>query len=516
MLRFTFPPKAIAMAMLCGSAAVAQTYSLKGRVLEKVGMQPVAGARVEIAGAGLKAVAGADGRFTLQGTAGINRGNGAAFFAAPYFRNGLLYVQAASPGSTVLVELFGLLGERRASDAYPLTQAGWNRLHVLPGSAHSGHSAQKGPGSPGYHGFARITTESGTWVKRILILNDPAGTHWSGDASGAAASASSHSSLSSVPAKTGPALIKAAAGSLDVSADRLVAKSVPIAVDSADLGDIVLEYPPRKLDVGAPAIYGAVTLFDGSQGKTAALAEIAAKWRDWTPDVPAAELAKYNAAKNTFKLAKDPQYPEDTSRVALQACCNTLWGYDDLQAIAPHGDAQIHVEFNGMGEYDATENPNGTDAIGETPVKPGYYNSGVYVQSRYEMQIRAFSQDKSVIPGIHDMASIVDDHAPAVNANRPHGQWQAYDITFRAARYDNAGKKLEDARISMWWNGVLVHDNRIAYGTATGTGSSTHSGEELGPAAHGLKLQSEGRDVRFRNIWIKELTIADPQTNFGY
>jgi hypothetical protein len=518
------------MALLCGfalggSVAVAQTYHLTGRILDKVDLRPVAGARVEIPASGLKAVTGTDGRFALQGTAAI-RGNAAVFIAAPYFRNGMLHVQAAFPGSRVRVELFGLLGERRAAGEYPLAQ-GWNRLRVLPYSSQessqpsSQHSSQTGSGSPGYHGFARITVEGGTWIKRILDLEGPAGIHWSEEASATAtaafaASTASTTSTAYTAYKRAQAPAKASGGNLVVSADRLAEKSVPLPMDSADLGDIVLDNPPRKLDVGAPAIYGAAMLFDGSKGKAAALAEIAAKWRDWTPVVPASELAKYNAAVNTFKLAKDPQYPDDTSRVTLQACCNTLWGYDDLQAIAPHGDAQNHVEFNGMGEYDAGEQTNGADPIDETPVKPGYYNSGVYVQSRYELQIRAFSQDKSLIPGIHDMASLVDDYAPAANANRPHGQWQAYDITFRAARYDSAGKKLDDARISLWWNGVLVHDNRVAHGTATGTAADKHSGEELGPKTYGLKLQSEGRDVRFRNIWIKELAIPDPRTNFGY
>jgi hypothetical protein len=480
MFRWPHLSGAFPISMLCGAAAFAQTYNLKGRVLDKVGMKPVAGAAVQLAASGLKAVTDADGRFTLQGATGI-QGAPQGSLAAPYFQGRALFVEAAKAGDVATAELFGLTGAALSAHAYPLARAGWNRLDALPRD---------------FSGFARITVSGRSWVKRVLSLDGP-GLHWSGDASARS-------------------LAKAAAGNLEVSADRLVKKTVAFTGDNPDLGDIVLDYPPRKLDVGAPPIYGAVTLFDGSKGKAAAQAEIAAKWRDWTPNVPAAELAKYNAAKNTFKLAKDPLAPDDTDKVTLQSCCNSLWGYDDLQAIAPHGDAQIHVEFNGMGEFDATEKTNGSDPIDESPVKPGYYNSGVYVQSRYEVQIRAFSQDHNVMPGSHDMAAIVDDYAPSANVNRPHGQWQAYDITFRAARYDNAGKKLDDARISIWWNGVQVHNNRVAHGTATGTGSGSHSGEELNAVPYGLKLQSEGRDVRFRNIWIKDLDIADAQTNFGY
>lgn len=314
---------------------------------------------------------------------------------------------------------------------------------------------------------------------------------------------------------SGP-LAKAAAGNVDVSADLLVKKTVAFTADDADLGDIVLEYPPRKLDVGAPPIYGAYMLFDGSKGKAAAAAELKAKWKDWIPAVTGAELAKYTAALNQFKIAEDPELPDDTNHVTLMSCCNTLWGYDDIQALQTHGDAQIHVEFNGMGEYDNTENPNVNDAIDETPRKPGYYNSGVYLQSRYEVQVRAFSQNHATLPGNHDIGALVDDYAPSANAIRPNGKWQAFDITFRSARYDNTGKKTDDAHVSIWWNGVQVHNNRVAHGTATGLAPATHSGEELGPTQYGLKLQSEGADVRYRNIWVKDLTLTDTNTNFGY
>jgi len=193
----------------------------------------------------------------------------------------------------------------------------------------------------------------------------------------------------------------------------------------------------------------------------------------------------------------------------VQSCCNTNWGMDDIQAIRVHGDAQLHVEWIAMGEYDANENPNLDDG-------KSYVNSGVYVQSRYEIQIQSWTTNPASIPGNHDMGSLVDDYTPTANANRPNGKWQAYDITFRSARYNAAGARTENGRISIWWNGVLVHDNRDARAPATGTAPGTHSGEDMTPILYGLKLQSEGRDVRFRNIWVKDLVIDQPQTRFGY
>ena len=112
------------------------------------------------------------------------------------------------------------------------------------------------------------------------------------------------------------------------------------------------------------------------------------------------------------------------------------------------------------------------------------------------------------------MGAIVNDYTPTVNMTKANGVWQAYDITYRDARF-NGTTMTSNPYMSVWWNGVQSHNNRVVHAAASGL--SNHSGEEFSdPTVYGLKLQSEGRDVRFRNIWIKKLTITDPQTNFGY
>ncbi len=282
-------------------------------------------------------------------------------------------------------------------------------------------------------------------------------------------------------------------------ADRIV----PFASDTSDLGDVAMDYPPRRLDVGAPPVYGAKVLFDGSRGRAAAQAGLVAKWQDWPRFTPSAVK---------FRLAADPEFPGDTGRVTLQSCCETKWGMDDIQAKAAHGDVQLHVEWIGMGQYDQTEDPDSAAAV-QTLKGAGYINSGVYVQSRYEIQI----ETPGVSEAKHTMASLVDDYAADSQApDRGNGRWQCYDITFRSARYDASGARTEHARITVWWNGVKVHDNREARAPATGISPDVHSGEELDATLYGLKLQSEGRDVRFRNIWMKPLVIPTAETDFGY
>jgi hypothetical protein len=125
-------------------------------------------------------------------------------------------------------------------------------------------------------------------------------------------------------------------------------------------------------------------------------------------------------------------------------------------------------------------------------------NSGVYIYESYELQVL---ESHGRPPELNGAGSIYLKKAPDVNAARPTGTWQTYDIEFRAARFDSSGKKVENARITVRWNGTLVHNN-VAIDGPTGAGKAED------PAPGQIKLQDHGdpgANPRFRNIWIERL-----------
>ena len=143
-------------------------------------------------------------------------------------------------------------------------------------------------------------------------------------------------------------------------------------------------------------------------------------------------------------------------------------------------DFQLHVEFN------IPEPPEGAKGQARS-------NSGVYIQRRYEVQILESAGDDP--PKFDGCGSIYRQKPPDKNAAKKAGEWQTYDITFRGARFDAAGKKTEGARITVVWNGVKVHDD---YEIKDKTGAGKPEGPEPGP----ILLQDHGAKVKFRNVWI--------------
>ncbi len=160
-------------------------------------------------------------------------------------------------------------------------------------------------------------------------------------------------------------------------------------------------------------------------------------------------------------------------------------GTGDIVTDDEFTDFLLHVEWM---------EPDMPEATGQ-----GKGNSGVYLQGRYEIQVL----DSYGIepPGRGDCGAIYDQFAPLVNACRPALQWQTYDVVFRAARVDDSGNVLEQARITAFQNGKVTQNNVQVLGP-TGGAMDDKVGKP-GP----LLLQDHGNPVKYRNIWIVPLPL---------
>jgi len=143
---------------------------------------------------------------------------------------------------------------------------------------------------------------------------------------------------------------------------------------------------------------------------------------------------------------------------------------------------QLHVEFR---------SPFMPDKRGQ-----GRGNSGVYLQGRYEVQVL----DSYGLEGKdNECGGIYKVKQPRVNMCAPPTQWQTYDITFTAPKFDAEGKLTEMAKMTVEHNGVLIQDK-----TEVG-GSTTASAGGKASEPGGVYLQDHGNPVEYRNIWLVEL-----------
>lgn len=150
------------------------------------------------------------------------------------------------------------------------------------------------------------------------------------------------------------------------------------------------------------------------------------------------------------------------------------------------GDCQLHIEWSA---------PSQVEGDGQ-----GRGNSGVYLQERYEVQVLDAYENETYFHGT--AGSVYKQYAPLVNAARKPGEWQTYDIVFRAPTFDASGTVTTPAYITVLWNGVLVQDHAEVKGATSHKGAPKY---EAHAAELPLTLQDHGNPVRFRNIWIRKL-----------
>ncbi|HVA47014.1 MAG TPA: DUF1080 domain-containing protein [Pirellulales bacterium] len=150
------------------------------------------------------------------------------------------------------------------------------------------------------------------------------------------------------------------------------------------------------------------------------------------------------------------------------------------------GSCQLHVEWAAPAEVKGTGQGRG--------------NSGIYLQSHYEVQVLDSYDNQTYFDG--QAGSIYKQWPPLVNACRKPGEWQSYDILFDAPKFDATGKLLRPGYVTVLHNGVVVQNHSELLGTTAWDRAPAY---EPHPEKLPLQIQDHGNPVRFRNIWIREL-----------
>jgi len=161
-------------------------------------------------------------------------------------------------------------------------------------------------------------------------------------------------------------------------------------------------------------------------------------------------------------------------------------GTGGIQTRRAFGDVQLHIEW-------AT--PDLVKGEGQ-----GRGNSGVFLMNTYEVQVLDSYENTTYFHG--QAGAVYKQHKPLVNASRKPGEWQTYDIVFRAPAFDEDGKLLKRATFTVFHNGVLVQDHVEVMGVTAHDRPPYY--EKHAPKLP-LSLQDHGDLVKFRNIWIREL-----------
>ena len=234
----------------------------------------------------------------------------------------------------------------------------------------------------------------------------------------------------------------------------------------------------QGIGVGAKPIPGAELVLDGTR------ASLDHNWTYW-------EGPRFGSSLPIkWTIVDDPVDKGSAVMTDDPAAAGGKYGAADIITKKAYRDFRAHVEFLIM--------------------KPGG-NSGVYLQNRYEIQV--LDGDKTP----HGMGAVINETPSPYELYNGVGKWNSYDILFRAARFKD-GVKVEKAMVTMYFNGKKAHTNQtitqVHGGPNSGLDGGNDGGKGITDVPGGLKLQAEGHDVRYRNIWIKEVDIKDPDTNF--
>ena len=170
----------------------------------------------------------------------------------------------------------------------------------------------------------------------------------------------------------------------------------------------------------------------------------------------------------------------------------------DIRTRGRWSDFQLHIEW-------ATPNPptNHGQARG---------NSGILINGMYEIQVLDSYNDKTYPDG--QAGALYGQMPPLVNPSKPPGQWQTYEIIWESPRWNDKGELIQKACVTVIYNGVVVQHRAEFIGRTEGIGDGVAYKAKPFYQQHDptvfIQLQNHHSDpVRFRNIWIRDLNLAE-------
>jgi hypothetical protein len=161
-------------------------------------------------------------------------------------------------------------------------------------------------------------------------------------------------------------------------------------------------------------------------------------------------------------------------------------GSGDIETNQAFGDVQLHIEW--VAPVDAGKKDQ------------GYSNSGIFFMGMYELQVLNSYENETYANG--QAGAMYKQLIPLVNASRPPGEWQSYDVVFMAPRFNADGSLKSPAAITVFHNGVLIQNHAELAGPCIYIGKPAYFKH---PEKLPLLLQDHGNPVRYRNIWVREL-----------
>jgi hypothetical protein len=203
------------------------------------------------------------------------------------------------------------------------------------------------------------------------------------------------------------------------------------------------------------------------------------------PGKPPSDAVVLFDGSNLSKWEADNDKNEATKWVVNNGAMECVPGSGYIRTKDKFGDIQLHVEWAAPTKVEGDSQGRG--------------NSGVFLMGMLEIQVLDNYNNPTYSDGTAGAAYGI--MPPMVNALRPPGQFQSYDIIFRRPVYKD-GVALDPGYVTVIENGVVVQDHTMLEGPG-GHMARSKIGPfpEVGP----LKFQDHGNPVRYRNVWIRPL-----------